>query len=192
MAKFSKREQNIELAEKLVYVGRCVKVVKGGRRFRFSVVVVVGDKRGRVGVGIGKAAEVTDARSKASNAAKKAMVKIPLRNGRTLHHDVISKFCSGKVIMKSASAGTGIIAGGAIRSLFEVLGIRDVVAKSIGSTNPYSMLASAMAGLTSINYPKFIADKRGKKISELFSNSEHIVTEDERKTENFTGIFDVM
>lgn len=168
----SRKDQQVgELEEKLVHVGRCVKVGKGGRSFSFSVIVVVGDKRGRAGVGFGKAAEVIEAKRKATNNAKKNLVKIPLKNGRTLHYDVVSKFCSGKVVMRSAPAGTGIIAGGAVRSLFEVLGVRDVVVKSIGSTNPHNMLASAMTGLLSINYPRFIAEKRGKRVSELFAEA---------------------
>lgn len=163
----NKKEQSVEF-EKLVSVRRCTKVVKGGRRFGFSVLVVVGDKRGKVGVGIGKASEIVDARLKAGNAARKNMVRIPLRNGRTLHHDIVSKFCSSLVIIKAASPGTGIIAGGAVRSFFEVLGIRDVIAKSIGSTNSYNVIASVMEGMLKMNHPKFVADRRGIKVGELF------------------------
>ena len=159
-----------ELVEKLVYVGRCVKVVKGGRRFRFSAIVVVGDRRGRVGVGLGKANEVVEARMKASRLARRNVEKISLRNGRTLHYDINSKFCSGQIIMKTAPAGTGIIAGGPVRPFFEVLGIKDIVVKSIRSTNPHNMIAAALKGLRSVNTPRFVAEKRGKRISELFGS----------------------
>lgn len=158
---------NEEIVERLVNVGRCTKVVKGGRRFSFSAIVVAGDRKGRVGYGLGKASEVVDAKSKAAKEARKNMVKIPLREARTLHHDVIGKFCSGKVIMRAAPSGTGIIAGGAIRALFDALGIKDLVAKSIGSNNPHNMIKAAFDGLRKIKTPKLIAEKRGKKISEI-------------------------
>jgi len=167
MAVYKSTNQAVELTEKLVYVGRCTKVVKGGRRFRFSAVVVVGDKRGRVGLGLGKALELIDARAKASKVARKNLVKIPLRDGRTIHHDIRFKSGAGLVMIKSAPSGTGVIAGGAMRSLMEVLGVKDVVSKSIGSSNPHNMLAAALKGLMSIDSPKFIAEKRGKKISYL-------------------------
>ncbi len=172
MAKFRSDSQSVELKEKLVHVGRCAKVVKGGRKFRFAAIVVVGDGRGRVGIGSAKAGEVVDARSKALQVAKKNMVKVPLRDGRTLHHDIQSKFCSGVMIMKAAPAGTGVIAGGPVRAMLEVLGIKDVVAKSIGSTNPHNMLRSALKGLLSIRTPRFIAEKRNKKIAEIIGRRE--------------------
>jgi small subunit ribosomal protein S5 len=156
-----------ELKDKLVYVGRCAKVVKGGRRFSFAAIVVVGDGKGRVGIGLGKASEVMDARQKALQAAKRSMIKVPLRDGRTLHHDVNSSFCSAKVVMRAAPAGTGIIAGGAVRSLLEVLGIKDVVAKSLGTTNPHNMLKAAVQALKSVNSPRYVADKRNKKVGEI-------------------------
>jgi len=156
-----------EISEVLVHVGRCAKVTKGGRRFRFLAVVIAGDKKGKVGYGIGKAPEVSDAREKALKAARKAMIRVPLREGRTLHHDIVGKFGSGKIVLRSAPPGTGIIAGGAVRALFEHLGIRDVVAKSVGSTNPHNMLRAALDGLSRIKSVKFIAEKRGKKISEV-------------------------
>ena len=143
--------------------------MKGGRRFSFSAIVVVGDGKGRIGIGLGKATEVTDARSKATQAARKSMVRIPLRDGRTLHHDITAKFCSGKIIIRAAPAGTGVIAGGSVRSMLEVLGVKDVVAKSLGSTNPHNMLKAAMKALLDTHSPRFIAEKRGKKVSEIVS-----------------------
>ena len=163
---------NIEIIEKLVKVNRCTKVTKGGRKFSFSVIVVVGDKKGKVGYGLGKADEVMDAKRKASDEARKNMFKIPLREGRTLHHDIVGKFCSGKVVMRAAPAGTGVIAGGPTRPLFEVLGIKDIVAKSVGSNNPHNVVKAAIMGLRNINTPKMIADKRGKKLAEIASQRE--------------------
>ncbi|EDV18575.1 hypothetical protein TRIADDRAFT_34973 [Trichoplax adhaerens] len=163
---------NIEIIEKLVKVNRCTKVTKGGRKFSFSVIVVVGDKKGKVGYGLGKADEVMDAKRKASDEARKNMFKIPLREGRTLHHDIVGKFCSGKVVMRAAPAGTGVIAGGPTRPLFEVLGIKDIVAKSVGSNNPHNVVKAAIIGLRNINTPKMIADKRGKKLAEIASQRE--------------------
>ena len=158
---------NSEIVERLVKVNRCTSVTKGGRKFSFSVIVVVGDKKGKVGYGLGKATEVMDAKAKALDEARKSMFKIPLREGRTLHHDTIGKFCSGKVIMRAAPAGTGIIAGGPTRPLFEVLGIKDIVAKSVGSNNPHNVVKAVMMGLRGTSTPKMIADKRGKKIVEI-------------------------
>ncbi len=162
-------QQASDLEEKLVHVSRCAKVVKGGRRFSFSAIVVVGDGKGKIGIGLGKATEVTDARSKAAQAARKSMVRILLRDGRTLHHDVTAKFCSGKIIIRAAPAGTGVIAGGSVRSMLEVLGIKDVVAKSVGSTNPHNMLKAAMKALLDTYSPRFIAEKRNKKVSDIVS-----------------------
>ena len=163
---------NIEIVERLVKVNRCTAVTKGGRKFSFSVIVVVGDKKGKVGYGLGKAAEVMDAKAKASDEARKNMFKIPLREGRTLHHDIVGKFCSGKVIMRAAPAGTGVIAGGPTRPLFEVLGVKDIVAKSVGSNNPHNVVKAAIMGLRNISTPKMIADKRGKKLAEIASQRE--------------------
>lgn len=160
---------NLELSDKLVYVGRCAKVVKGGRRFSFAAIVVSGDGKGKIGLGLGKATEVMDAREKAVKIARKSMVKIPLRDGRTLHHDITARFCSGSIVMRSAPAGTGIIAGGPVRALLEVLGIKDVVAKSVGTTNPHNMLKAALKALRDVKSPRFIAEKRGKKIGEIVS-----------------------
>lgn len=165
----AKSEVQQELSEKVVYVGRCAKVVKGGRRFSFLVLVVVGDGKGRVGIATGRAPEVIDARAKAFRMAKKSMVKIPLREGRTLHHDVTSYFCSGKMVLRAAPAGTGVIAGGPARALLEVLGIKDVVAKSVGTNNPHNMLKAALKALQSVSSPRYVAEKRGLKIAEIIA-----------------------
>ena len=153
--------------EKLVAINRITKVVKGGRRFGFAALVVVGNQKGSIGIGQGKSKQVPDAIKKATEFAKKKQIKIPLKEGRTLHHDVKGKSGSGKVIMRSAPAGTGIIAGGPVRALCDVLGIQDVVAKSIGSSNPHNVLKACIKGLTSQSSPKIISAVRGKKISEI-------------------------
>ncbi len=158
-----------EIVERLVKVNRCTAVTKGGRKFSFSVIVVAGDRKGKVGYGLGKASEVMDAKTKAADEARKNMVKIPLREGRTLHHDIIGKFCSAKVIMRASPAGTGVIAGGTTRQFFEVLGMKDIVAKSVGSNNPHNIIKAVLDGLQKTNTPKMIADKRGKKIVEIAS-----------------------
>ncbi|MBV0899208.1 MAG: 30S ribosomal protein S5 [Wolbachia endosymbiont of Fragariocoptes setiger] len=158
---------NNELSELLVSVRRVTTVTKGGRKFSFSILVVVGDEKGKVGCGIGKHAELSEARVKAVNAAKKSMIKVYLREGRTLHHDIKSKFCSGEVTMRSAKAGTGIIAGGAIRSVFEVIGIKDVVAKSTRSNNPHNVIRAVFKAFNKMLSPRQVASKRGKKISEI-------------------------
>lgn len=153
--------------QRLVNVRRCTKVVKGGRKFSFSALVVVGDGKGRVGYGKGNANEIPDARNKATAEARNNMIRVPLKDGRTLHHDIVAKFCSGKVIMRSAPAGTGIIAGGALRPFLEVLGIKDIVVKSIGSSNPHTMVRAAMEALKSVRSPRYIAEKRGKPLGEI-------------------------
>ncbi len=163
-------QNNNDLSELLVSVRRVTTVTKGGRRFSFSILVVVGDEKGRVGCGIGKHAEVAEARVKAVNAAKKSMIRVYLREGRTLHHDIKAKFCSGKIILRTARAGTGIIAGGAIRSVFEVLGIKDVVAKSTRSNNPHNVICAVFKAFDSMLSPRQVASKRGKKISEIVGN----------------------
>ena len=155
--------------EKLVAINRVAKVVKGGKRFSFSALVVVGDGKGRVGYATGKAREVADAMKKATEKAKRLMVRIPMREGRTLHHDVIGKFGAGKVILRSAVAGTGIIAGGAMRAVFEALGIQDVVSKCLGSANPHNMVRATFDALQATVSPKYIAAKRNKKIGEVTS-----------------------
>lgn len=162
-----KGQRDEQRIEKLVSVNRVAKVVKGGRRFGFSALVVVGDGRGRVGFGTGKAREVPDAIRKATDTASKAMVKIPLREGRTLHHDITSRFGAGLVHMRSAPPGTGIIAGGPMRAVFEALGVQDVVSKSIGTSNPQNMVRATFDGLKAMSSPRHIAAKRGKKVSEI-------------------------
>ena len=163
---------NLEFKDKLVSINRITKVVKGGRRFAFSALVVVGDQAGSIGVGHGKAKQVPDAIKKATETAKKNLFKIPLREGRTLHHDVLQKDGAGKVLLRSAPSGTGIIAGGPIRAACEVLGIRDIVAKSMGSSNPYNVLRACIKGLKSQSSPKSISILRGKKIAEITKNKE--------------------
>ena len=158
---------NVEFKDKLVSINRITKVVKGGRRFAFSALVVVGDQSGSIGIGHGKAKQVPDAIKKATETAKKKLTKIPLREGRTIHHDVLGKDGAGKVLLRSAPSGTGIIAGGAIRSVCEVLGIQDIVAKSLGSSNPNNVLRACLKGLKSQKTPKQISILRGKKISEI-------------------------
>ena len=156
-----------EFKDKLVSINRITKVVKGGRRFAFSALVVVGDQSGSIGVGHGKAKQVPDAIKKATETAKKKLFKIPLRDGRTIHHDILEKDGAGKVLLRSAPSGTGIIAGGAIRAACEVVGIQDIVAKSLGSSNPTNVLRACLKGLRNQNSPKLISKIRGKTISEI-------------------------
>tara|TARA_B100001123_G_C14964735_1_gene889170 strand:- start:133 stop:630 length:498 start_codon:yes stop_codon:yes gene_type:complete len=156
-----------EFKDKLVSINRITKVVKGGRRFAFSALVVVGNDAGSIGVGHAKAKQVPDAIKKATETAKNKMFKIPLREGRTLHHDILSKAGSGKVLLRAAPSGTGIIAGGPIRAACEVLGIKDVVAKSLGSSNPINVLRACIKGFKNQNSPKLLANLRGKKIAEI-------------------------
>jgi len=157
----------MEFKDKLVSINRITKVVKGGRRFTFSALVVVGNYAGSVGVGYAKAKQVPDAIKKATQSAKNNLIKIPLKEGRTLHHDIVAKDGAGKVLLRSAPSGTGIIAGGPIRATCEVAGIRDIVAKSMGSSNPINVLRACIKGLMNQNSPKFLANLRGKKIAEL-------------------------
>jgi len=158
---------NIEFKDKLVSINRITKVVKGGRRFAFSALVVVGDQAGSIGVGHGKAKQVPDAIKKATETAKNNLSRIYLREGRTLHHDVLEKDGAGKVLLRSAPSGTGIIAGGPIRAVCEVVGIKDIVAKSLGSPNPNNVLRACLKALKNQNSPKTIAKTRGKSISEI-------------------------
>ena len=161
-----------DILEKLVHINRITKVVKGGRRFGFSALVVVGNQTGSIGVGQGKAKQVPDAIKKATESAKNNLFKIPLREGRTLHHDVLSKDGAGKVLLRTAPSGTGIIAGGAIRAACEVVGIKDVVAKSLGSSNPINVLRACLKGLKNQSSPKLIAKIRGKNIAEITKNKQ--------------------
>ncbi|MFO0389343.1 MAG: 30S ribosomal protein S5 [Alphaproteobacteria bacterium] len=166
------REEGSDLIDKLVSINRVAKVVKGGRRFGFAALVVVGDGKGRVGYGAGKAKEVSDAMRKATDAAKKSMIRIPLREGRTLHHDLYGRFGAGKVIIRSAPVGTGVIAGGPMRAVFEALGVQDVVAKSVGTSNPHNMLKATFVALQDMKSPRAIATKRGKKVGDIVERRE--------------------
>ena len=167
-----REREDSEFTEKLVNINRVAKVVKGGRRFGFAALVVVGDGKGRVGHGAGKAREVPEAIRKATDHAKRNLVRIALREGRTLHHDVIGRFGAGEVVMRAAVAGTGIIAGGPVRAVCEALGIEDVVAKSVGSSNPHNMVKAAFAALTSCASPRSVAARRNKKVSEVLGRRE--------------------
>ncbi len=161
-----------ELIDKLVTINRVAKVVKGGRRFAFAALVVVGDQKGRVGYGAGKAREVPEAIRKATDRAKRAMIRVPMKEGRTLHHDVQGHYGAGSVVLRSATAGTGIIAGGPMRAVFETLGIGDVVAKSLGSRNPHNMVKATFDALTRCASPRSVASRRGKKVSDLLGRRE--------------------
>jgi small subunit ribosomal protein S5 len=166
------REGGDELIDKLVTINRVAKVVKGGRRFAFAALVVVGDQKGRVGYGAGKAREVPEAIRKATDRAKRSMIRVPMKEGRTLHHDVNGRYGAGSVVLRSAVAGTGIIAGGPMRAVFETLGIGDVVAKSIGSRNPHNMVKATFNALQRCASPRSVANRRGKKVSDLLGRRE--------------------
>ncbi|HFB98267.1 MAG TPA: 30S ribosomal protein S5 [Bryobacterales bacterium] len=163
-------ERENEFVDRLVHINRVAKVVKGGRRFGFAALVVVGDQKGRVGFGHGKAREVPEAIRKATEAAKRSLIRVPLREGRTLHHDITGKHDAGKVVIRSAPPGTGIIAGGPMRAVFEALGMQDVVAKSIGSSNPYNMVRATFNALSKAQNPRRVAARRGKKVSEILGS----------------------
>lgn len=167
-----RKSEDTELKEVLVSVNRVAKVVKGGRRFGFSAVVVIGDGKGRVGYGLGKAKEVMEAKIKASQAAKKAMIRVSLKENRTIHHNIIGHSGAGKVIIRSALPGTGIIAGGPMRAVLECLGVSDIVAKSLGSSNVHNMLSATFDALNNLSTPKMVAERRGKKIADIFDKSE--------------------
>lgn len=162
-----REEEAPEFADRLVAINRVSKTVKGGKRFGFAALVVVGDQKGRVGFGSGKAKEVPEAIRKATEEAKRQMIRVPLREGRTLHHDMNGRWGAGKVMMRTAPAGTGIIAGGPMRAVFEMLGIQDVVAKSIGSQNPYNMVRATFDGLQKECSPRMVAARRGKKVADI-------------------------
>jgi small subunit ribosomal protein S5 len=161
------QERESEFVDRLVHINRVAKVVKGGRRFGFAALVVVGDQKGRVGFGHGKAREVPEAIRKATEQAKRQMIRVPLRDARTLHHDVHGRHGAGKVLLRAAPAGTGIIAGGPMRAVFETLGINDIVAKSQGSANPYNMVRATFDALKNVDSPRSVASRRGIKVSEL-------------------------
>ena len=161
------REETPEFADRLVAINRVSKTVKGGKRFGFAALVVVGDQRGRVGFGKGKAKEVPEAIRKATEQAKRQMIRVPLREGRTLHHDMEGRHGAGKVVMRAAPEGTGIIAGGPMRAVFEMLGLKDVVSKSLGSQNPYNMIRATLDGLKKEASPRSVAQRRGKKVADI-------------------------
>ncbi|WP_237154924.1 30S ribosomal protein S5 [Oryzibacter oryziterrae] len=167
-------ERDSEFVDRLVHINRVAKVVKGGRRFGFAALVVVGDQKGRVGYGHGKAREVPEAIRKATEAAKRALVRVPLKEGRTLHHDVAGRWGAGRVFLRMAPAGTGIIAGGPMRAVFETLGVQDVVAKSLGSSNPYNMIRATFSALANEDSPRSVAARRGLKVSALQSRRRDI------------------
>jgi small subunit ribosomal protein S5 len=166
------RDETPEFADRLVAINRVSKTVKGGKRFGFAALVVVGDQKGRVGFGKGKAKEVPEAIRKATEQAKRQMIRVPLREGRTLHHDMNGRHGAGKVVMRTAPAGTGIIAGGPMRAVFEMVGIQDVVSKSLGSQNPYNMIRATMDGLRKESSPRNVAQRRGKKVSDILPKTE--------------------
>ena len=163
------RDETPEFADRLVAINRVSKTVKGGKRFGFAALVVVGDQKGRVGFGKGKAKEVPEAIRKATEQAKRQLIRVPLREGRTLHHDIQGRHGAGKVVMRTAPTGTGIIAGGPMRAVFEMLGIQDVVAKSVGSQNPYNMIRAMIDGLVKEASPRMVAQRRGKKVADILN-----------------------
>ncbi len=165
------REES-ELIEKLVSINRVAKVVKGGRRFGFAALVVVGDGKGRVGVGSGKAREVPEAIRKATEQAKRTMIRVPLREARTLHHDVEGHYGAGRVVLRAAPGGTGIIAGGPMRAIFEALGVQDVVTKSIGTSNPHNMIKATFDALVQVVSPRLVAARRGRRVSDILGRRE--------------------
>ena len=168
----NQREETPEFADRLVAINRVSKTGKGGKRFGFAALVVVGDQKGRVGFGKGKAKEVPEAIRKATEQAKRQMIRVQLREGRTLHHDMEGRHGAGKVVMRTAPEGTGIIAGGPMRAVFEMLGIKDVVSKSIGSQNPYNMIRATMDGLQKESSPRSVAQRRGKKVADILPKRE--------------------
>lgn len=171
------RDEESELTDKLVTINRVAKVVKGGRRFSFAALVVVGDGRGRVGYGTGKAREVPEAIRKATDHAKHSMIRVPLRDGRTLHHDVVGHYGAGRVVLRSAPAGTGVIAGGPMRAIFETMGVQDVVAKSLGTANPHNMIKATFKALDQLNSPRMVATRRGKKVGDLLGRRDETTAE---------------
>jgi len=170
-----------ELTDKLVHINRVAKVVKGGRRFSFAALVVVGDGRGRVGFGTGKAREVPEAVRKATDHAKQSLIRVPLRDGRTLHHDIEGHYGAGRVVLRSAPAGTGVIAGGPMRAVFETMGVQDVVAKSTGTANPYNMIKATFDALGRCFSPRAVALRRGKKVSDIVSRRSDYAAADRAK-----------
>ena len=173
------RDEAPEFADRLVAINRVSKTVKGGKRFGFAALVVVGDQKGRVGFGKGKAKEVPEAIRKATEQAKRQMIRVPLRDGRTLHHDIEGRHGAGRVVMRTAPEGTGIIAGGPMRAVFEMLGVKDVVSKSLGSQNPYNMIRATLDGLKKESSPRSVAARRGKKVADILRKPEESAAEAE-------------
>ena len=173
------RNETPEFADRLVAINRVSKTVKGGKRFGFAALVVVGDQKGRVGFGKGKAKEVPEAIRKATEQAKRGMMRVPLREGRTLHHDIEGRHGAGRVVMRAAPTGTGIIAGGPMRAVFEMLGVQDVVAKSMGTQNPYNMIRATLDGLRREQSPRNVAQRRGKKVADILRRPDEPVVEAE-------------
>ncbi len=167
-----KREES-DIVDKLVSINRVAKVVKGGRRFGFAALVVVGDEKGRVGFGSGKAREVPEAIRKGTEKAKRNMIRVPLREGRTLHHDVRGRYGAGQVVLRAAPPGTGIIAGGPMRAVFETLGVQDVVAKSLGTQNPHNMIKATFKALKTLQSPRMVATRRGRKVGDIVGRRDH-------------------
>ena len=170
-----------DLVDKLVSINRVAKVVKGGRRFGFAALVVVGDTKGRVGFGSGKAREVPEAIRKATEKAKRELIRVPLRESRTLHHDVTGHFGAGRVVLRAAPPGTGIIAGGPMRAVFETLGVHDVVTKSIGTSNPHNMVRATFDALTKLRSPRQVAARRGKKVGDIIGRREKTPAKDAKE-----------
>ncbi len=182
MQKQAKNSNNhSEIAEILVAINKVSKTVKGGKNLSFSALAVVGDKNGRVGFGKGNAVEVSDAKNKAFEAAKKAMMKVALKEGRTIHHDSTARFCAAKVYLRSAPAGTGVIAGGPMRAIFECAGIHDVVAKSVGTSNPYNLVAATFLALKKLVSPKMVSERRSKEISDIVKRRNSAVKQQNTK-----------
>lgn len=177
------RDEAPEFADRLVAINRVSKTVKGGKRFGFAALVVVGDQKGRVGYGKGKAKEVPEAVRKATEQARRKLIRVPLRDGRTLHHDLRGRHGAGKVVMRTAPAGTGIIAGGPMRAVFEMLGVQDVVAKSIGSQNPYNMVRATIDGLSAAESPRHVASRRGKKVAQILGRDDSAKSDDGAKSD---------
>ncbi|MBF9044933.1 30S ribosomal protein S5 [Rhodobacterales bacterium HKCCE4037] len=179
----NREEETPEFADRLVAINRVSKTVKGGKRFGFAALVVVGDQRGRVGFGKGKAKEVPEAIRKATEQAKRNLIRVPLKEGRTLHHDMLGRHGAGKVVMRTAPEGTGIIAGGPMRAVFEMLGVKDVVSKSTGSQNPYNMIRATLDGLRKESSPRQVASRRGKKVADILPKRDEAPNESSQVAE---------
>ena len=177
------RDEAPEFADRLVAINRVSKTTKGGKNFGFAALVVVGDQKGRVGFGKGKAKEVPEGIRKATEQAKRQMIRVPLKEGRTLHHDIEGRHGAGRVVMRTAPQGTGIIAGGPMRAVFEMLGVQDVVAKSVGSANPYNMIRATLDGLQKLQSPRSVAQRRGKKVADILPKRDEAPAAEATETE---------